>query len=125
MGRHQAVSAALQLAEKGVAIQFLALDYSIGLKMECNSRVVHCRRFAENGLKVTLDQTLVFVRRTGNGLEATFKHEPTGSLSTMTAAQVIVERGTIPVCIVYDTVRAGSANDGATDIDALRLCMAL
>ncbi len=119
MGRHQAVSAALHLAEKGHAVQFAALDDNIGLEMEYNARVVYRKRFAENGVKVTLDQALVSVRRAGNGLEATFKHELTGALSTMTAQQVIIERGTVPVCEVYDTLREGSANGGATDIDAL------
>jgi len=119
MGRHQAVSAALHLAEKGHGVQFVALDDNVGLEMEYNARVVYRKRFAENGVKVTLDQTLVSVRRAGNALEATFKHELTGTLSTMTAAQVIIERGTVPVCEVYDTLRAGSANDGTTDIDAL------
>ncbi|MCX7382756.1 MAG: NAD-binding protein, partial [Alphaproteobacteria bacterium] len=119
MGRHQAVSAALHLAERGHAVQFVALDDNIGLEMEYNARVVYRKRFAENGVKVTLDQALVSVRRAGNGLEAVFKHELTGTLSTMTAQQVIIERGTVPVCEVYDTLREGSANGGTTDIDAL------
>ena len=119
MGHHQAVSAALHLAEKGHAVQFAALDDNIGLEMEYNARVVYRKRFAENGVKVTLDQALVRVRRAGNGLEAIFKHELTGALSTMTAQQVIIERGTVPVCEVYDTLREGSANGGTTDIDAL------
>ena len=119
MGRHQAVSTALHLAEKGHAVQFVALDDNIGLEMEYNARVVYRKRFAENKVKVTLDHALMKVRRAGNGLEATFKHELTGTLTTLSAQQVIVERGTVPVCEVYDALRAGSANEGATDIDAL------
>lgn len=38
----------------------------------------------------------------------------------MTAPQVIVECGNVPVCKVYDTLRTGPTNDGAADIDALR-----
>ena len=119
MGRHQAVSAALHLAEKGHAVQFVTLDDNVGLEMEYNARVIYRKRFAERGVKVTLDQTLLEVRRAGNGLEAVFRHELTGAMSTVVAAQVIVERGTMPVCEVYDALRDGSANDGTTDIDAL------
>jgi NADPH-dependent 2,4-dienoyl-CoA reductase/sulfur reductase-like enzyme len=119
MGRHQAVSTALHLAERGHAVQFVTIDDNIGLEMEYNARVVYRKRFAENGVKVTLDQTLVAVRPAGNALEAVFRHELTGAISTQTAAQVIIERGTVPVCDVYDTLRPGSANDGQTDLDAL------
>ena len=119
MGRHEAVSAALHLAERGHAVQFVTLDDNIGLEMEYNARVVYRKRFAERGVTVTLDQALVSVRREGNELVATFRHELTGALSTMAAGQVIVERGTMPVCEVYDALRPGAANDGITDIDAL------
>jgi 2,4-dienoyl-CoA reductase-like NADH-dependent reductase (Old Yellow Enzyme family) len=119
MGRHQAVSAALHLAERRHLVQFVTLDDNVGLEMEYNARVVYRKRFAQNKVKVTLDQALLAVRRAGNALEATFKHELTGEIRTMTASQVIVERGTKPVCEVYDSLRRGSANDGQTDIDAL------
>jgi hypothetical protein len=33
--------------------------------------------------------------------------------------QVVIERGTVPVDEVFDALRAGSANDGVTDIDTL------
>jgi len=119
MGRHQAVSLAEHLAERGHAVQFVTIDDNVGLEMEYNARVVYRKRFAENGVKVTLDQSLVSVRRAGNGLEAVFKHELTGAITTQAAAQVIVERGTMPVTEIYDALRPGSANDGQTDLDAL------
>ena len=119
MGRHQGVSAALHLADKGHTVQFVTIDDNVGLEMEYNARVVYRKRFAERGVKVTLDQTLVAVRPAGNRLEAVFKHELTGTQSTLHAAQVIVERGTMPISEVFDALRPGSANDGQTDIDAL------
>ncbi len=119
MGRHQAVSLAEHLAEKGHAVQFVTIDDNVGLEMEYNARVVYRKRFAERGVKVTLDQSLMAVRRAGNGLEAVFRHELTGAITTQTAAQVIVERGTMPMTEVYDTLRPGSINDGQTDLDAL------
>jgi len=48
-----------------------------------------------------------------------FRHELTGAITTQTAAQVIIERGTVPVCEAYDALRPGSANDGQTDIETL------
>ncbi len=119
MGRHQAVSAALHLAEKGHAVQFVTVDDNVGLEMEYNARTIYRKRFAERGVKVTLDQTLVAVRPAGNGLEAVLRHELTGAVTTQAAAQVIVERGTMPVCEAYDALRPGAANDGTTDIEAL------
>jgi 2,4-dienoyl-CoA reductase-like NADH-dependent reductase (Old Yellow Enzyme family) len=119
MGRHQAVSAALHLAEKGHSVQFVTIDDNVGLAMEYNARVVYRKRFAQNGVKVTLDQTLVAVRPAGNQLEAVFRHELTGAITAQTAAQVLIERGTMPLTEVYDALRPGSANDGQTEHEAL------
>jgi hypothetical protein len=55
----------------------------------------------------------------GNQLVATFKHELTGGELQLTASQVVVENGTVPVGDVYEGLRARSANLGITDIDRL------
>ena len=78
-GRHQAVSCALHLAEQGRAVQFVTLDDNMGLEMEYNARVVYRKRFAEHGVRTTIDHQLERVRPSGNGLVATFRHELTGA----------------------------------------------
>ncbi|MBI2739140.1 MAG: FAD-dependent oxidoreductase [Rhodospirillales bacterium] len=118
-GRHQAVSCALHLAEQGRDVQFVTLDDSMGAEMEYNARVVYRKRFAEHGVRITIDHQLERVRPSGNGLVATFRHELTGERVEMRAPQIVVENGTAPIIETFEALRAGSVNDGITDIDAL------
>ena len=118
-GRHQAVSCALHLAELGRAVQFATIDEYVGMEMEYPSRTIYRKRFAENGVAVTTDSVLVRVRRSGNRLSATFRHELTGAMTELTASQVVIEHGTVPVTELFDTLCAGSANGGVTDVEEL------
>jgi hypothetical protein len=59
------------------------------------------------------------VRPSGNRLTATFRHELTGATAELTASQIVIEHGTVPMTEIFDALRAGSANSGATDIEAL------
>jgi NADPH-dependent 2,4-dienoyl-CoA reductase/sulfur reductase-like enzyme len=118
-GRHQAVSCALHLAEQGRAVQFVTLDDNMGLEMEYNARVVYRKRFAERGVRTTIDHHIERVRPAGNGLIATFRHELTGATMELRAPQVVIENGTVPMTDAFDALRANSINGGVTDIDAL------
>jgi 2,4-dienoyl-CoA reductase-like NADH-dependent reductase (Old Yellow Enzyme family)/thioredoxin reductase len=118
-GRHEAVSCALHLAEHGRDVRFVTLDDNMGLEMEYSARVVYRKRFAQNGVRTTVDHQLVKVRPIGNQLVATFRHELTGTEMDMTAAQIVAEHGTVPVDEVFHALRGGSANDGVTDLNAL------
>jgi NADPH-dependent 2,4-dienoyl-CoA reductase/sulfur reductase-like enzyme len=119
IGRHQAVSCALHLAEHGRAVQFVTLDDTVGAEMEYNSRVVYRKRFARHGVRSIIDYALIGVRPSGNRLAATFRHELTGETMELTASQVVIENGTVPMGEAFDALRARSSNDGITDIDAL------
>jgi 2,4-dienoyl-CoA reductase-like NADH-dependent reductase (Old Yellow Enzyme family) len=118
-GQHQAVSCALHLAENGREVQFVTIDDNMGLEMEYSARVVYRKRFAQHGVQTTFDHQLVRVRPSGNRLVATFRHELTGEEMALTASQVIIEHGTVPVDDLYHTLRAQSANDGVSEINAL------
>jgi 2,4-dienoyl-CoA reductase-like NADH-dependent reductase (Old Yellow Enzyme family)/thioredoxin reductase len=118
-GRHQAVSCALHLAEHGSNVQFVTIDDNIGLEMEYSARVVYRKRFALNGVRSLIDHQLVSVRKQGNQLVARFRHELTGTHTELAGSQVVIERGTVPVDEMFHALRAESANDGVTDIDAL------
>jgi hypothetical protein len=118
-GRHQAVSCALHLAEHGSNVQFVTIDDNIGLEMEYSARVVYRKRFAQNGVRSLIDHQLVGVQKQGNQLLARFRHELTGTHTELAASQVVIERGTVPVDDMFHALRATSANDGVTDIDAL------
>jgi len=118
-GRHEAVSCALHLAENGRDVQFVTIDDNVGLEMEYSARVVYRKRFAQNGVRTTIDHQLVRIERSGNQLVATFRHELTGEAMALTGSQVVVEHGTLPVDDLFHALRGRSANDGVSDIDAL------
>jgi len=118
-GRHQAVSCALHLAEHGREVQFVTIDEYVGMEMEYPSRTIYRKRFAENGVRVTTDNTLERVRQSGNRLVATFRHELTGATMELSASQIVIEHGTVPVTELFDALRGGSVNDGVTDIEPL------
>jgi hypothetical protein len=59
------------------------------------------------------------VRPAGNRLVATFRHELTGEIMELTASQIVIENGTLPVDDAYQALRDQSCNTGITDIDAL------
>jgi 2,4-dienoyl-CoA reductase-like NADH-dependent reductase (Old Yellow Enzyme family) len=116
-GRHQAVSAALHFAENGREVQFITLDDNVGVEMEYPSRTIYRKRFAQNHVRVTTDHALERVRPAGNRLVATFRHELTGETMELTASQVVIEHGTVPVNEVFDALRGSSLNNGVTDIE--------
>jgi 2,4-dienoyl-CoA reductase-like NADH-dependent reductase (Old Yellow Enzyme family)/thioredoxin reductase len=119
IGRHQAVSCALHLAEHGRTVQFVTIDDMLGAEMEYNSRVVYRKRFAKHAIRITADHALQAVHPAGNRLVATFKSELTGEALDLSAAQIIVEHGTTPVDDVFTTLRDASCNNGTTDMDRL------
>ncbi len=104
---------------RGRTVQLVALDDMIGAEMEYNARVVYRKRLVSHGVGMTIDHALLRVRRAGNRLVATFRHELTGAEMELTASQVVVEHGTVPVGDVFDALRGRSCNEGITDIDAL------
>jgi thioredoxin reductase len=118
-GRHQAVSCALHLAELGRDVQFVTIDEYVGMEMEYPSRTIYRKRFAENAVQVTTDNMLTRVRPNGNRLTATFRHELTGATQEITASQVVIEHGTVPMTELFDALRGDAANGGDTDIEAL------
>lgn len=118
-GRHEAVSCALHLAEHGCHVKFVTIDNMMALEMAYHERVIYRKRFAQNRIDVVLDNQLTKVASAGNRLVAVFRHELTGEESELTASQVVIERGTVPVDGLYHALRAQSVNAGVTDVGAL------
>jgi hypothetical protein len=113
------LSCALQLAEQGSKVRFFTPDDAIAIEMAYSERVVFRKQFAQHGIPIAIDHALVEVSRSENGLTAHFVHELTGARTELQTAQVIVERGTMPVTAVFDDLRGSSVNDGYTDNDRL------
>jgi 2,4-dienoyl-CoA reductase-like NADH-dependent reductase (Old Yellow Enzyme family)/thioredoxin reductase len=118
-GRHQAVSCALHLAELGREVQFVTIDEYVGMEMEYPSRTIYRKRFSQNGVRVTTDNTLQRVRQSGNRLVATFRHELTGATLELSASQMVIEHGTVPMTELFDALRTGSVNHGVTELEPL------
>ena len=94
------MSCALHLADNGRDVQFVTLDDKHGLEMEYSSRVVYRKRFAEHGVRTTIDHPLTRVHEaatTGRDLPARADRRR----MELTGPQVVVEHGTIPVDDVF------------------------
>jgi hypothetical protein len=118
-GRHEAASCALHLAEAGLAVSFATIDEAVAVEMSYADRVIYRKRFAQNAIAVFCDRSLIRVRRDGNRLIATLRHELTGQESELSASEIVVERGTTPFTEVFDQLRDHAANRGVTNVDLL------
>jgi len=118
-GRHAAATAAERALRAGSKVEFVALDDMLAVEMGYAERVMWKKTLYDLGLPQTFDHRLVGVDKAGNRLIARFANEYTGTELHFEADQVIVEHGTIPADEVFQDLRAGSANDGFTDLEAL------
>jgi hypothetical protein len=115
-GRHEAISTALHLAERGASVHFVTMDESLAQEVEYSSRAVYRKQFKQRGIRTTPDHALVKVSREGgNGLKATFLHELTGDVFELTAPTVVVERGTTPFDGLFHDLASRSCNRGVID----------
>lgn len=115
-GRQAAGSLALDLARAGKAVTMVTPDDALAVEMSYIDKSGFRKHIAELGIGYRTDLRLVRVERQDNRLCATFQHELTGEQTSITALQVVIEHGTMPVDDVFDALRAGSVNDGKTDL---------
>ncbi|WP_192180278.1 NADH:flavin oxidoreductase [Mesorhizobium amorphae] len=115
-GRQAAISCALHLARLGHVVSLATADDTLAFETPYPDRVSFRNRASELGIRVVGDLRLIKAARQGNGIAARFRHELTGTETEMTTAQLIVERGTIPIEDIYQELRIRSANNGVTDI---------
>lgn len=118
-GRHPA-SQVLELASTaGKQVTYYGIDTQLAQELTYAERIIWKKRAYELGVAMHFDHQIERVERQGNRLKATFRNLATGKTVSAEAAQVIVEHGTLPADGLYQGLRAQSANDGVTDIDAL------
>ena len=116
-GRHGAPLVAETAAGSGSKVRLVSIDAQIALETGYAERNGFKRRC--HGLDMSFELRLLSVCRDGNRLRAEFIDEVSEQRVQMSAGQVVVERGTLPVDTLYHELRAASANDGVTDIPAL------
>ncbi len=121
-GRHEAISCAQFIAEKGSEVRYFTIDDMPAAELGYGERPVHRKKMYELGVAMMTDRVLVAVEQHGNRLQATFRNDLTDSLETIETEQVIVEQGTLPVVDVFNQLQTLSNNDGHTDIEALLAC---
>ncbi|MGB1255748.1 MAG: FAD-dependent oxidoreductase [Thiolinea sp.] len=118
-GRHAGAGAADYLAEKGAAVELISVDGSFGRELTETDIIVQRRRFAQLGLKVSTDLELLAVERIGEQFKVRMRNLLSGHTEERIVDQVVAERGTMPMDELFNALKAGSANQGVTDIDAL------
>jgi NADPH-dependent 2,4-dienoyl-CoA reductase/sulfur reductase-like enzyme len=118
-GRHPAPQCAEMAAAGGAKVSLFSIDGHLAAELTYSERVIWKKRGYELGLETRFDERLVGIEKSGNRLTALFVNEVTGSRSTRTADQIVVEHGTLPADGLYLDLRGLSANDGVTDVDAL------
>ncbi|HVM77587.1 MAG TPA: NADH:flavin oxidoreductase [Stellaceae bacterium] len=118
-GRHPAPQAAELALAQGRRVQLVSIDAQLAQELTYAERAIWKKRAYELGLRTLFDHEIEKVERRGNRLVATFRNLMTRDTIELSAEQVIVERGTLPADQLYRELRAESANDGVTDLDAL------
>ncbi len=118
-GQHQAPSCAVHLAEGGATVNFVTIDAQLAEEMGGSERVMHRKRFQQQGIPIHIDLQIERVERVGNQLQATFVHELTDTTHQLSATHILIEQGTRPIADLYHALRDASCNKGVTDIPTL------
>ncbi|MGE8941439.1 FAD-dependent oxidoreductase [Leptospira interrogans] len=118
-GRHPAPQVAELASQQGKRVELVSIDAQLAQELTYAERVIWKKRVYELGIPLQCDHALEKIERKGNRLVATFRNLVTEQAFEKSADQIVVEHGTIPVDQLYQEMRAGSSNDGVTDIDAL------
>jgi 2,4-dienoyl-CoA reductase-like NADH-dependent reductase (Old Yellow Enzyme family) len=118
-GLHPAPSCADYLAGLGHQITFVTLDDRIAYEMGTLERVVYRKHFHQHGIRIHTDLRLSVVDRRAGKMVATFVNELTDQVESLTADDIVIEQGTLPVDQLYQALRSRSWNDGVSDIERL------
>ncbi|MCC7045792.1 MAG: NADH:flavin oxidoreductase [Alphaproteobacteria bacterium] len=118
-GRHPAPQVVEMAAAQGRQVRLVSIDAQLAQELTYAERVIWKKRAYELGVPTSFDHEIERIERRGNRLVAVFRNLVTRQATELAADQVIVEHGTIPADQLFQDLRAGSANDGVTDIDAL------
>ena len=118
-GRVPGPQAAVVAAAHGAGVRLFALDAAPAAEMTYAERVMWKKRLYERGVGIVVDRRLAGISRADNRLAARFVNDVTGVSETHVADQVVVDGGTLPADELFTGLRAGSGNDGVTDVDAL------
>jgi 2,4-dienoyl-CoA reductase-like NADH-dependent reductase (Old Yellow Enzyme family)/pyruvate/2-oxoglutarate dehydrogenase complex dihydrolipoamide dehydrogenase (E3) component len=118
-GRHDALSCAEYLSNRGAKVTLATIDDRIGAEMGYAERVSHRKQLYLHRVMMRHDLVLKTVHRAGDKLVATLLNDLTDEPIEIETDQVVVERGTFPVDEVFQELEKQAINQGVTDLNAL------
>jgi hypothetical protein len=118
-GSHGALSTADWLAGNGAQVEIATPDREVGRAIGGQNLPIYLRNLYRCGARLTVDHRLLGVRRDGNELVAVLWNEFARARVERRAAQVVVEKCTVPADAPFAALREQSRNLGDTDIEAL------
>ena len=118
-GNHAPLSCAQYLASKGLTVEIVTPDRSLGLEMSDTNLGAHMAEVYKSGTTVTPDTRLDEVRREGNRLKAVLTNTYSDTRSDRAVDMVVGDYGTVPNSALYDELKPLSRNLGESDLKAL------
>jgi tRNA-dihydrouridine synthase len=118
-GGHAALSCAQHLAAKGVSVEIVTPDRTLGLEMADTNLGAHMAEIYKAGIVVTPDTRLTAVRREGNRLGVLLANSYSERPSARIVDMVVGDYGTAPNAALYEELKPLSRNLGETDLKAL------
>ncbi|MCB4770975.1 NADH:flavin oxidoreductase [Ancylobacter sp. Lp-2] len=119
IGGHNAASTAEVLARKGCLVEIATHDLQIGQEIGTTNKPIHLRELYKAGVILSPNMELIEIYPEGNRLVAALRNTMTEAEEERIVDHVVVDYGTLPVEGLFQSLRAGSVNDGETDLDAL------
>lgn len=117
LGRHHAVTCAVDLGRRGVSVHLVTPDSAAAYETGKVERPHFMEKLYQGGAQVTVDHRLTGARRDGNGVIASFENALTGKVSEFRADHLVVENGTVPNIELHTELAERSSNRGYTDIE--------
>ncbi len=118
-GQHQGISCAEFIALKGAAVKIVTPDRSVAQEVGGTNYPIYLKLFYEHGIQMVPNQRLISISRENGSLTGQFFNEFDRSTTAISAAQIVVEHGTLPNDELYFDLKSGSVNHGTIDIESL------
>ena len=119
-GGHQGLSCAATLAQRGdVRLTMATPERFFGIGLGDVNRPQYMEPLYERGATLLPDRQLVGVSRDGKRVRADIRNTYTGGAEFLVADHVVVEAGSTPNALLYDTLSPLAANRGVTDLALL------
>ncbi|NAZ38101.1 NADH:flavin oxidoreductase [Rubellimicrobium sp. CFH 75288] len=118
-GDHAGLQAAQALAEAGAQVEVMTPDRSFAPEVMGMNLTPYLRAMQPLGVRLTVAERLLALRREGNGLVATVGTDYSDHRTERRVDAVVANAGTRPLDEIYFALKPLSRNRGAVDHDAL------